>query len=79
MSSVVKLRSSRRLLARAIVEQVEVDVAGAGGRDPGGFLVLKAGIRILNYFGNQLVVCIADFRLPCNLCEIKDLIVRGEA
>lgn len=57
----VKLHSCGYSLARAIIKQVEVDVAGAGGRGPSRFLILKARIRVLNYFGNQLVVGTAKF------------------
>lgn len=68
MSS-VKLPRCNRLLAGAIAEQVEIE--GAGGRVPGWLLILKTGIRVLNYFGNQLVVCTPNFRLPHDLCDVR--------
>lgn len=48
--SLMKLFSCHHSLASTIGEQVEVE--GAGGHVPCWFLVLKAGIRVLNYFSN---------------------------
>lgn len=76
MSS-VKLPSCHHLLASTISKQVEVE--GAGGRVPSRFLVLKAGIRVLNYFINQLVVCTPNFRLPHDLRSVWYLMARREA